>query len=196
MSLVLCQTRLAEGHRAQAFRPQLGYPATISVPLSPAFATEQFETHPSFNFALPSTMPSRWSRTLMPDGTIFAGRLPYTDKYIFVTRKDAPMTLGAEAAMEYAAALDSNGHRDWRLPNIVELNMLYQNRQTGALRGTFNETASSPGSQYWSSSPGPLLRRSTESVWVQLFENGALYPSPKDDNEEGAVRPIRVEIHP
>jgi hypothetical protein len=48
-----------------------------------------------------------------------------------------------------------------------ELNALYQNRDKGSLKGTFNETGSDPAGWYWSSSPGI-----SNTGWVQRFSDG------------------------
>ena len=56
------------------------------------------------------------------------------------------------AAAEYCGGLTAHGYSDWYLPAQDELNVLYTNKNTGDLNGTFNETGSNPAGYYWSSS--------------------------------------------
>jgi hypothetical protein len=79
----------------------------------------------------------------MPDGTIYAGLSPDTQKPIYVTPSDAPLTYTFNEARKYADKFDANGHHDWRVPSKGELNVLFQNR---AAIGGFNN-----GYGYWSS---------------------------------------------
>lgn len=55
-------------------------------------------------------------------------------------------------AAAYCDGLSAHGYSDWYLPAQDELNVLYTNKNTGALNGTFNETGSWPAGYYWSSS--------------------------------------------
>lgn len=57
-------------------------------------------------------------------------------------------------AAEYCDGLSAHGYDDWYLPAQDELNVLYTNKNTGDLNGTFNETGSTPVGYYWSSSEG------------------------------------------
>ncbi len=83
-------------------------------------------------------------------------------------------------AAQYAKNLDAHGHKDFRVPTKEELNVLWENRDKGKLKGTFNETGSSllfdneTGSrteQYWSSSQSCVV------AWVQRFSDGTQYGS-------------------
>lgn len=58
------------------------------------------------------------------------------------------------AAAEYCDGLSAHGYDDWYLPAQDELHVLYTNKNTGDLNGTFNETGSIPAGYYWSSSEG------------------------------------------
>src|SRR5262249_2949691 len=104
----------------------------------------------------------------MEDGTIFAGVSPDTGRNMFVAPKDASGILRWKAAMKYAADLDSNGHTDWKLPSKAELGVLYQNRDKGALKGTFDTSGSSPYGWYWSASENPS---GSESAWLERFSD-------------------------
>ncbi len=87
----------------------------------------------------------------MADGTIYAGISPDTHKAMYTTPADASLTMKWKKAMDYAAGLDAHGRHDWRVPTKAELNVLWENRDKGALKGTFNVTGSAPAGWYWSS---------------------------------------------
>jgi hypothetical protein len=88
----------------------------------------------------------------MPDGSIYAGVSPGTDKPMYVTAKDAGLMMEFGQAAGYASKLAMHGHQDWCVPTIAELTVLFRNREKGALKGTFNSAASKAGF-YWSSTP-------------------------------------------
>ena len=72
------------------------------------------------------------------------------------------------AAAEYCDGLSAHDHDDWYLPALDELNVLYTNRNTGDLNGTFSETGSFPAGYYWSSSEEDLYHPR-----FQRFTDGA-----------------------
>src|SRR5580658_8530760 len=94
------------------------------------------------------TAPKAGAR--MADGTIYAGLSPYTGEAMYATPRDAPLTrnfngTGAQPgwdgneAFDYAAGLNVRqflGHSDWRVPKLAELQLLYENRNEGKLKGT------------------------------------------------------------
>jgi hypothetical protein len=88
-----------------------------------------------------------------PDGTVYAGISPYTGNAMYTTPRDAPGTYTFNEAAQYAKNLSAHDHHDFRVPTTGELNVLFENRNKGKLRGTFNETASYPVGWYWSSTP-------------------------------------------
>ena len=106
----------------------------------------------------------------MEDGTIYAGISPDTHKAMYTTPADASLTMKWKAAMEYAAGLDAHGHRDWRVPSKNELNVLWENRDKGALNGTFNVTGSGLAGWYWSST-----EFNGNYAWDQCFSDGNQY---------------------
>jgi hypothetical protein len=82
--------------------------------------------------------------------------------------------------------IEVNGFRDWFLPSIDELNLLYQNLYRSG-RGGFNAN-----NVYWSStSPGWLSNNMvvTKTVRGILFENGGTANIPQTNKE--SVRAIR-----
>ena len=105
----------------------------------------------------------------MADGTIYAGKSPDTGMKMYATAADASLTMKWKKAMDYAAGLDAHGHQDWRVPSKGELNLLWENRDKGALKGTFNVTGSYPAGWYWSST-----ELDDNSAWVQRFSDGYL----------------------
>jgi Protein of unknown function (DUF1566) len=108
----------------------------------------------------------------MPDRTIFAGISPDTDKPMYATPADAPLTMKFNEAKGYAAKLEAHGHKDWRVPTKAELNVLFNNR---AAIGGFNVSGSYPAGWYWSSSNYNEL-----FAWGQSFSDGRQDYYPKD----------------
>ena len=64
----------------------------------------------------------------MPDGTIYVGISPETNKPMYAVPVDANLLLTFNQAKEYASKLDAHGYQDWRLPTKAELNVLFNNR--------------------------------------------------------------------
>ncbi|MCE9508274.1 MAG: DUF1566 domain-containing protein [Alphaproteobacteria bacterium] len=77
----------------------------------------------------------------MADGSIFAGISPETKRPMFVLPKDESLTMSFNEAQKYSRTVDAGGHKDWRLPTPSELNVFYQNKDKGFLKGTFNDNA-------------------------------------------------------
>ena len=100
----------------------------------------------------------------MPDGTVFAGISPDTNKPMYATPADASLTMKFNEAKEYAATLDAHGHKDWHVPTKAELNVLFNNR---AAIGGFNVAGSNPAGWYWSASPN-----FDWLAWGQRFSDG------------------------
>ena len=80
---------------------------------------------------------------------------------------DAPLAMQWKAAMTNAVTLHANGHRDWRVPSTVELNVLFQNR---AAIGGFNASGSETAGWYWSSA-----EYGNFDAWGQRFSDGDQY---------------------
>jgi len=108
----------------------------------------------------------------MPDGTIYAGISPDTNKPMYATPADAPLTMTFNKAKEYASQLDAHGHQDWRVPTKDELNVLFNNR---AAIGGFNLTGSNPAGWYWSASQTYVWL-----AWDQRFSDGYQFNLIKD----------------
>ena len=117
----------------------------------------------------------------MPDGTIYAGISPDTNKPMYVAPADASLTMTFNQAQEYAANLDAHGHQDWRLPTEGELALLFNNR---AKIGGFNVTGSYPAGWYWSASENYEW-----NAWAQRFSDGGQSNFSKDNRS--SVRCVR-----
>jgi hypothetical protein len=117
----------------------------------------------------------------MPDGTVFAGISPDTNKPMYATPADASLTMTFNDAQEYAAKLDAHGHKDWRVPTKAELNVLFNNR---AAIGRFDISGSHPAGWYWSASPSKLCL-----AWCQRLSDGA--QGHADKGHHLPVRPVR-----
>lgn len=126
----------------------------------------------------------------MPDGTVFAGISPYMNQPMYAMPVDAPLTMKFNQAKEYAANLDAHGHRDWRMPTLAELNVLFNNR---ASIGGFDVTGSYPAGWYWSASPDNSCeawgQRFSCEAWGQRFSNGA--QGARNEENHSAVRCVR-----
>jgi hypothetical protein len=121
----------------------------------------------------------------MRDGTIFAGISPDTGKAIYTTGSDAIHTHDwfeakayCEASEKSPDAVNSSGHKEWRVPTKGELNVLFQNR---AAIGGFNESGSYPAGWYWSSSHyddpygNAWAQRFSDGLQLYNYDNGASY---------------------
>ena len=87
----------------------------------------------------------------MPDGSIYVGISPDTEKPMYAAPADCALDLTFNRAAKHAKKLNKAyalGHKDWRVPTPAELNLLYKNRDKGALKGTFKY---SPADDYLSS---------------------------------------------
>jgi hypothetical protein len=109
----------------------------------------------------------------MEDGTILAGY--YEGRPLYTTPKDAPGTYTFNEAITYAKSLDAHGHHDFHAPSKGELNVLWENRNAGALKGTFNETGSYPGGWYLLFTP-----RKAGSAGARRFSDGQAGAGSRD----------------
>ena len=117
----------------------------------------------------------------MPDGTVFAGISPDTNKPMYATPADASLTMKFNEAQEYAAKLDAHGHKDWRVPTKAELKVLFNNR---AAIGGFDISGSNPVGWYWSAASLNLW-----NGWVQRFSDGYQFHTNREN--QSVVRCVR-----
>jgi hypothetical protein len=111
----------------------------------------------------------------MPDGSLYAGISPDTNKPMYAMPADAPLTMTFNEAQDYAAELDAHGHHDWRVPTNAELNLMFNNR---AAIGGINAASTDPAGWYWSSSS-----LTQWGAWGQRFSSdGSQYHYPKGDH--------------
>jgi hypothetical protein len=90
----------------------------------------------------------------MPDGTIYIGNSPTTHCPIYASPADAPTYMMLSKAEKYARELKVGNKKDFHLPNKEELQVLFANKEKGALKGTLNITGSDTAGWYLSSAPG------------------------------------------
>lgn len=105
--------------------------------------------------------------TKMADGSVFAGLTADGKQQIYAMPADADVIMNFKGAAEYATRLNkdkTHSHNDWHVPSKAELNVLFQNREKGALKDTFNLARPR---YYWSSTPIFLGRG-----WHQRFSDG------------------------
>jgi hypothetical protein len=124
----------------------------------------------------------------MPDGTIYAGISPDSDKPLYTTPSDVPLLLSWSKAARYCKTLSAFGRRDWRVPSLGELAVLFNNR---AEIGGFNETGDikNGSGYYWSS-----LEVTDAAAWGQRFNDGYHDDFSKDLNS--SLRCVRAEKLP
>jgi len=87
----------------------------------------------------------------MPNGTVYAGISPETNKPMYTTPADAFLTMTFNEARKYAAKLIAHGHRDWRVPTLAELTVLFNNRAAiGGFKSTYDKASRHSDDWYWS----------------------------------------------
>lgn len=107
---------------------------------------------------------------VMPDGTVYVGNIPETDKPLYTMPEDAGLAMDFNEAAQYVCSLNAanrRGHNDWRVPNTQELDMLYCNRRAGHLKGTFNDSGASYAGFYRTS-----IENGSDSAHTQNFKTG------------------------
>ena len=119
----------------------------------------------------------------MSDGTMYAGISPDSDQAFYTTPHDAPLVSSWSKAAHYCKTLSAFGHRDWRVPTLGELAVLYNSR---ADIGGFNETGQMKNASgyYWSS-----LEVTDVSAWGQRFNDG--YHDDFSKNLNSSLRCVR-----
>ncbi len=59
------------------------------------------------------------------DGTVYVGHIRGYDKPLLTTRSDVGMLMDWNKAVAYAKVYQEYGHSDWRVPDSLELNILF-----------------------------------------------------------------------
>jgi hypothetical protein len=118
------------------------------------------------------------------DGSVYAGVSPDAHQPMYTTPEDAPDLFIWNDGQNYCGTLESFGHKDWRVPTKRELNVLYDNRNTGGLNVTFKVTGAGSAGWYWSSA-----EYDGNQAWVQRFSNGEQSYDYQDD--KSSLRCVR-----
>ena len=114
------------------------------------------------------------------EGTVVLGGLEWQDNAETKTNK-----LNWEDAKSYCQELTLNGHSDWRLPNIKELQSIVDiSRYDPAIKRGFKNATSS---DYWSSSQ---LVSDAKWAWEVGFKDG--YTDGNSKSNEDYVRCVRL----
>jgi hypothetical protein len=104
-------------------------------------------------------------------GWIYGGISKTTSKPFYIAPRDS-------GVMHWWAAKKFAVRSKARVPSWRELNQLYEARNEGALKDTFNTTGSIYDGWYWSSSSWPHLFH----AWQQLFSDGVQEECNKERN--------------
>lgn len=107
--------------------------------------------------------------SIQPDGTIFAGFMPDGRK-LFAMPHDMPGIKTWANADAEAKACEAHGHKDWQLGELISNLILYQHKDIGAFKGTFNDKPESGYAHwYWSCT---ARRDVASNVYVVDFTDG------------------------
>lgn len=117
--------------------------------------------------------------TQMLDGTIYAGVSPDTKKLMYVLPQNESLMVWEEAMMA-AREKGACGYKDWRVPTDSELTVLAQNKERGALKGTFNETI------FWSCLKDKMFNNAADAC---DFRSGTVHLRCTD--KKSSVRLVR-----
>jgi hypothetical protein len=125
--------------------------------------------HHAANDAVKSTTRAGLQPGDPDDGGVYVGTSPTTGLPLHAALADEPRYLSFEGALEAAEIMRSQpGRENTHVPSPEELNILYQNRDRGALRRTFQTRGSTPDGCYRSSAAWDDL-----DAQVQWFGDGA-----------------------
>jgi hypothetical protein len=139
-----------------------------------AYTNGPVRVHPAANESAVSACPPQIGD--LDGGGVYVGKSATTGKDLHAALADEPEYLDFDEAYEAAEQMRKQpGREKAHVPTPEELNVnLYQNKDKGALRGTFNTSGSFPTSCYRSSAHGGLSAR------VQWFDGGSQYYDDRD----------------
>lgn len=102
-------------------------------------------------------------------GGVYVGKSATTGEDLHAALADEAEYLSFSEAIAAAEKMKKQpGRANAHVPTPEELDVnLYQNKDAGALKGTFNTSGSFPGSCYRSSAPNAI-----DNAWVQYFDDG------------------------
>lgn len=126
---------------------------------------------------------------VMPDGTIYAGISPNTQKPFYCLPIDGPEPMTWTKAGVYTKALDAHGHQDWRLPTREELLTMHLFKDQIGNFVTEYKSGSATAHWYWACTE---YRDDPSLVWNVRFSDGVVLANFKDVCEL-SVRPVRAE---
>ena len=104
---------------------------------------------------------------VVADGTIYAGISPDTKLPMYVAPVDSCKALTFNDAAEYAKNLTVGDKNDFYMPSKNELEVIFTNRNEGALKDVFNLKGRGHKGWFWSSSPF-----GDSFAWAKRFTDG------------------------
>ena len=121
---------------------------------------------------------------MMPDGTIYAGVSPTTHQPMYAAPEGTPLRMDFNAVAQYTEELQVGDKGDFRIPDIAELQVLVDNKDKGAMKGTFNVIETNDIGWYWSST-----RIGDISAWCLQVRTD--HKKPYSTKERCLVRCVR-----
>jgi hypothetical protein len=103
---------------------------------------------------------------MLPDGTVYAGISPDSGGPMCTTSADSGAPSMDVEAAKRASQGAAHGFRDWRVPTLRELNLLFIHREA---IGGFDLSGLYPSGWYWSCSP------SRNGLFAVHFSDGVVY---------------------
>lgn len=95
-------------------------------------------------------------------GWVYAGVSKTNNEPFYAAAEDS-------GVFKWSAAMKFAAQKNARVPSDEELNQLFEAKDEGALKGTFNVSGSDPGGWYCSSTQDPDLE---DFTWIQYFNDG------------------------
>jgi hypothetical protein len=133
--------------------------------------------------------------TRMEDGSVYAGLTADGKQQILAMPTDLDVTMNFNDAATVVKKMNADkalGHDDWQIGSLEVTRVLQENRDKGALKGTFNTTDKRSGFYfpywYWSSTPNRLYPTNVDSV---RFSDGFESWNHKDSIQL-SCRPVRL----
>lgn len=129
------------------------------------------------------TVGGRSAGMTMPDRTVYVGLSPDTGRPFYTKRLDASGAMNWRCAAEFAKACRANGHCDWRMPTIGELEVMFNNQS--AIGGF--------GNDWYLSSSKTHIRRREKKGGLCILNDGVVVHAFEQFGPEKIIDAVRVQ---